>query len=299
MRMEVKAGIVIGLVVIVGAVIWSVNNSGERGGQVTEIPFSMNLDDAVGSNDLDLAGDEEVAATPPGSLDPVGSGDVDPPGKAADDMGLAGLTGGFDGAGGDPDIANTPIGGFTEPLDGGKPEDVLTPRDSNSETTGGDPGADPRDALRELTRVPTGNTTYTIRDGDTFIALAIEFYGDERYWLAIQAANPGVDPKRLQEGQVIAMPPKDKVLSGAFKPATPTKTEKPAVKAGRAEYVVEDNDSLSSIARNVLGDSSRWDEIFELNRHQLESPDEIFAGMKLKMPPISAKPKTETKKDNP
>lgn len=296
MRMEVKAGIVIGLVVIVGAVIWSVNNSGERGSQVTEIPFNMNLDDAVASNDLNLAGDEEVAATPPASLDPAGSGDVDPPGNAADDMGLAGLTGGFDGPGGDPDIANTPLGRFTEPLDGGEPEDVLTPRDSNAETTEADLGADP---LRELTRVPTGNTTYTIQDGDTFIALALEYYGEERFWPAIQAANPGVDPKRLQEGQVIAMPPKDRVLSGAFKPATPAKTEKPAVKAGRAEYVVEDNDSLSSIARNVLGDSSRWDEIYELNRHQLESPDEIYAGMKLKMPPISAKPKTDTKKDKP
>jgi nucleoid-associated protein YgaU len=40
-------------------------------------------------------------------------------------------------------------------------------------------------------------------------------------------------------------------------------------------YVVQPGDSLSKIAREQLGDASRWREIFDLNRALINDPDKI------------------------
>ena len=52
-------------------------------------------------------------------------------------------------------------------------------------------------------RCPAGTFEYTIRSGDTFFALARRF---NTTVAAIQAANPNVDPDRLQVGQTICIP---------------------------------------------------------------------------------------------
>uniref|UniRef100_A0A7C2E328 LysM peptidoglycan-binding domain-containing protein n=1 Tax=Ammonifex degensii TaxID=42838 RepID=A0A7C2E328_9THEO len=51
---------------------------------------------------------------------------------------------------------------------------------------------------------PCPGATYTIRAGDTFFNLAQRFGTTVE---ALIAANPGVDPNRLQVGQVICLPP--------------------------------------------------------------------------------------------
>ena len=48
--------------------------------------------------------------------------------------------------------------------------------------------------------------TYTIVAGDSLRSLAAKLYGDERQWRSIVTANPGLDPRRLQVGQVIKLP---------------------------------------------------------------------------------------------
>lgn len=50
---------------------------------------------------------------------------------------------------------------------------------------------------------PPNSFQYTIRSGDTFYSLAIRY---NTTVAAIQAANPGVNPNRLQIGQVICIP---------------------------------------------------------------------------------------------
>jgi len=47
---------------------------------------------------------------------------------------------------------------------------------------------------------------------------------------------------------------------------------------------VKTGDSLSAIAKRELGDASRWREIYELNKGQINNPDLIFPGQQLKMP---------------
>ncbi|MGB5036334.1 MAG: LysM peptidoglycan-binding domain-containing protein [Blastocatellia bacterium] len=55
------------------------------------------------------------------------------------------------------------------------------------------------------------------------------------------------------------------------------------VEGGGAEvYEVKSGDSLSKIASHYDGVS--WKEIFEANRDQLDDPDKIFPGQKLRIP---------------
>ena len=51
--------------------------------------------------------------------------------------------------------------------------------------------------------------------------------------------------------------------------------------------MVETGDTLSSIARDVLGSERRWNELFQLNRDVLKSPDVVVPGMRLRLPPAS------------
>jgi uncharacterized protein YidB (DUF937 family) len=49
-------------------------------------------------------------------------------------------------------------------------------------------------------------------------------------------------------------------------------------------YVVVAGDSLSKIAKRFYGDANRWRRIFEANRDQIENPDLIHPGQKLRIP---------------
>ena len=75
------------------------------------------------------------------------------------------------------------------------------------------PGVDPQNlrigqvicipTVTPPTTCPPGTTPYTVRAGDTFFNLAQRFNTTVE---AIRRANPGVDPDRLQIGQVICIP---------------------------------------------------------------------------------------------
>lgn len=54
--------------------------------------------------------------------------------------------------------------------------------------------------------------------------------------------------------------------------------------AAPATYTVASGDSLSKIAKKVLGNANRWREIFDANRDQIDNPDLIQPGQVLKLP---------------
>ncbi|MBO9661731.1 LysM peptidoglycan-binding domain-containing protein [Dokdonella sp.] len=58
----------------------------------------------------------------------------------------------------------------------------------------------------------------------------------------------------------------------------------PAEPPAPATYTVAKGDSLSKIAKKVLGNANRWREIFDANRDQLDNPDLIQPGQVLKLP---------------
>ena len=49
-------------------------------------------------------------------------------------------------------------------------------------------------------------------------------------------------------------------------------------------YTVKSGDTLSKIAKQLLGDANAYTEIFEANRDQLSDPDKIKPGQVLKIP---------------
>ena len=54
---------------------------------------------------------------------------------------------------------------------------------------------------------------------------------------------------------------------------------------GRArDYVVKAGDSLSKIAKELLGDADRWPEIVAANKDRIDDPNAIEPGLKLKIP---------------
>jgi nucleoid-associated protein YgaU len=71
------------------------------------------------------------------------------------------------------------------------------------------------------------------------------------------------------------------VVAGSSSTAPP-----PAPDAGGGDrtYTVASGDSLSKIAQKLLGTSSRWREIYDLNRDRIKNPDLIQPGWVLKIP---------------
>jgi len=63
--------------------------------------------------------------------------------------------------------------------------------------------------------------------------------------------------------------------------------EKPVIERPPAPstYTVKKDDTLSSIARNFLGDAKAWRKIYEANRNQIKNPDRLQVGMVLTIPP--------------
>lgn len=112
-------------------------------------------------------------------------------------------------------------------------------------------------------------TTHVVRQGDDLWTLAERYYGEGRRWRTIAAANPDLlsgGPDRLRPGWELVIP-------GA---------ERPADRSG--QVLVQRGDTLSSIAHQTLGDHARWTELFELNRFQLDDPDELPVGIRLVLP---------------
>ena len=57
-----------------------------------------------------------------------------------------------------------------------------------------------------------------------------------------------------------------------------------AVGAGAATYKVKAGDNLSKIAKEQLGDASKWKEIYEANKDIISDPNSIYVGQELVIP---------------
>ena len=59
----------------------------------------------------------------------------------------------------------------------------------------------------------------------------------------------------------------------------------PAIAPDRTAYVVRDGDSFYTIAKRVLNDGKRWEEIYEMNKVLVKnSPKRLRPGMTIAVP---------------
>ncbi|MEO0482735.1 MAG: LysM peptidoglycan-binding domain-containing protein [Planctomycetota bacterium] len=125
---------------------------------------------------------------------------------------------------------------------------------------------------------------YVIRPGDTFERIARRELGSASLAGAIARANAFVDPLRLRVGREIRIPVDPDNIQGRAEGEPVTQ---PAESAPM-EYVVRRGDTLSAIASRIYGSSAAAERIYEANRDQLASPDDVRVGQTLRLPPKPA-----------
>ncbi|MEC8354541.1 MAG: LysM peptidoglycan-binding domain-containing protein [Planctomycetota bacterium] len=152
---------------------------------------------------------------------------------------------------------------------GGEQSEPVVPAEPNSEPkTTAAPVAKPK---------PVASTeVYTVQDGDFLITIAEDWFGEPGRHDEIIALNPGVDPTRLQIGQMLKMPRKSQPRT---KPVGPT--------LAANEYRISPNDNFTKIARLLLGDEARASEIAALNPDL--DPGNLQVGTVIKLPPKQIK----------
>ena len=108
--------------------------------------------------------------------------------------------------------------------------------------------------------------SYLVQPGDELWAVAEQQLGDGDRWRDLVALNPGLtESTRLEAGMRLVLP------------------EEPATSVVE-EVVVEQGDTLWSIAADELGDPERWPEIHRLNQERIADPDQIDTGWVLSVP---------------
>lgn len=176
-----------------------------------------------------------------------------------------------------------------------------------SEASGPGPNPGPRRVF-----VPPRFREYTVQAGDRgFDVIARRVYGDAKLADAVAAANPLVSPSKLVPGRTklrIAEDPTNiqgktievwpSLVSGqpggsgdAQRPRptrptepAPSRAEPPAPAAPVTEHVVAERETLSHIAQRYYGKSAMWKVIYDANRDQLDRPERVRAGMRLRIP---------------
>lgn len=151
------------------------------------------------------------------------------------------------------------------------PERSAESAKSEVEKTGGsEPATSDKPAPKPKTVAST--EVYTVQDGDVIITIAEDWFGESGRHDEIIALNPGVDPTKLQIGQILKMPRKSQPRT---KPVDPT--------LAANEYRIAPNDNYTRIARLLLGDEARVSEIAALNPDL--DPGNLQVGTIIKLPP--------------
>lgn len=128
--------------------------------------------------------------------------------------------------------------------------------------------------------------SHRVQPGETFSSLATMYYGNERYTQFLISYNPQIlNPDALKVGMMIKIPPLSADQQTRKSSAQPTKKTSPLQRQSSKTYLVQPGDSFYLIAQKQLGDSSRWEELFDLNRNLVNgNPRQLRAGQTIILP---------------
>ena len=136
------------------------------------------------------------------------------------------------------------------------------------------------------------HTQYTVKDKDTLYSISQALLGDAKRWQEIAKINPQIDPNRIKAGMVINIPAAQQKKEETQRP----QEQGIQLSATQEYYVVQTNDTLSSIAEKITGRMDRWKEIAAMNPGI--KPNNITPGMRIIVPKREVKEKEKTVKQN-
>ena len=141
--------------------------------------------------------------------------------------------------------------------------------------------------------VDTSGLKFGFGTGSITVSGEIAGEADRQKILDILAEAPGID--RVQDNMSVAPPPPPEPAEPPPAESAPEPAAEPEAPAeasaveqadeGRT-YTVQSGDTLWKIAEEMYGNGSKYMKIFEANTDQLDNPDRIFPGQKLKVPDL-------------
>lgn len=142
--------------------------------------------------------------------------------------------------------------------------------------------------------------TYVVKKGDTLYGIARDQLASGERWKEIQDLNKLKDAKSLAEGMRLTMPAmstdsgKALLVDARTSGDRMSETTKPEatrpVSTKLREHTVRDGETLTEIARKMLGTGNRWQELYQLNKDRLTSPDTVAPGTVLRIPDTKGAP---------
>ena len=124
---------------------------------------------------------------------------------------------------------------------------------------------------------PPPTTPYIVKSGDTMESIAESWFGSKSKWLLISWENPFADPRKLEAGITLRLPPKDARVESIPRELYEELTRE-------IRYVLSSGDTLSDIAKRFYGKPALYTLIAEANRDIIENPDVLQAGIEIIIP---------------
>lgn len=125
--------------------------------------------------------------------------------------------------------------------------------------------------------VPDAPGSYTVKKGDTWSSICINFYGNNAQRYSLMNANKGM---KLTAGTVITLP--EKLGKYVLIPA-------PSAAEGEKLYTVKRGDTLSKIAAAEYGKAREYKAIYERNADRLKNANTIYEGQVIVLPAKTVK----------
>jgi hypothetical protein len=188
-------------------------------------------------------------------------------------------------------MARVALGGVpvaaAEPVDRPALFVSVSPQTSSQPTHGPHFWASPNDLARDI---PAGAIVYTVQPGDNLVRIAERFYKDGDKWHLVYESNQG---RQMADGRTFDR-------AGVIQPGWELVVPEPTIAIdsdahGRRWYTVRRGDSLAGISARLLGDESRWPELYAANvgmrlddLHVLNDPRLIWPGLRLQLPEETA-----------
>lgn len=145
---------------------------------------------------------------------------------------------------------------------------------------------------------------YTVQNGENFWTISKKLYGSGRYFQLLAEINKSrvSDPQKMRPGVKLIAPDRE-TINAQYQArhksrqtivrefpgkGTVPKPGKPSgffiSQDGRPMYRVGSSDTLTDISQRHLGRSSRWFQIYQINRQKLQNPNKLQIGTELQLP---------------